>query len=99
MIASQVRFPGAKCLRNISYDCNRLLKILNFPFYAIIAEGDKVVIYNSVEGVHNDDYGSFKAKGNPINAKKHFTLQDSEWATRRTLQVTDFMTLVNEIQA
>src|SRR5688572_17289647 len=61
--------PGRDVLKKYFAGLHSAFAELKFPILAMLAEGDKVAVYNSVQGVHQGDYGSFKAKGNKIDAK------------------------------
>jgi predicted ester cyclase len=74
-------------------------KDLRLPITAIIAEGDKVAVYNSVQGIHQGDYGALKAKGNLVNAKAFQLYRIENGQLAEHWEVADFMTLVQQIQA
>jgi predicted SnoaL-like aldol condensation-catalyzing enzyme len=95
--------PGQKLGRDVLKEyfsgLHEVFKDLKFPIHAIIAEGDKVAVYNSIQGVHKSDYGTFKAKGNPIDAKAFQLYRISNGQLVEHWEVADFMTLVQQIQA
>ncbi|WP_160290230.1 ester cyclase [Flavihumibacter solisilvae] len=91
--------PGREVLKKYFSGLHAVFKYLKLPIHAIIAEGDKVAVYNSVQGVHNGDYGSFKAKGNLVDAKAFqlYRIENGQFAEH--WEVADFITLVTQIQA
>src|SRR5262245_59897909 len=60
--------PGRDVLKKYFAGLHTAFADLRFPVWAMIAEGDRVVVYNSVQGTHRSDYGPFEAKGNPVDA-------------------------------
>jgi predicted SnoaL-like aldol condensation-catalyzing enzyme len=72
---------------------------LKLPIWSIVAEGDKVAVYNSVQGVHQTDYGPFKAKGNPVDAKAFQMYRIKNGQLTEHWEVADFTTLIQQIQA
>ena len=61
--------------------------------------GDKVAVYNSVQGTHQADYGTFKAKGNPVDAKAFQLYRIENGQLAEHWEVADFMTLIQQLQA
>lgn len=90
---------GRELLKKYFGGLHGAFKDLKLPIIAIVAEGDKVAVYNSVQGIHQGDYGSFKAKGNPINAKAFQLYRIENGQLTEHWEVADFMTLINQIQA
>jgi steroid delta-isomerase-like uncharacterized protein len=91
--------PGREVLKKYFSGLHTAFKDLKLPVHAIISEGDKVAVYNSVQGVHHGDYGSFKAKGNAVNAKAFQLYRISNGQLAEHWEVADFMTLVRQIQS
>lgn len=91
--------PGRDVLKKYFSGLHAAFKDLKLPVHAIIAEGDKVAVYNSVQGVHQGDYGSFKAKGNSVDAKAFQLYRISNGQLAEHWEVADFMTLVHQIQS
>jgi predicted SnoaL-like aldol condensation-catalyzing enzyme len=90
---------GRELLKKYFAGLHGAFKNLKLPIAAIVAEGDRVAVYNTVEGIHQGDYGSFKAKGNPINASAFQLYRIENGQLAEHWEVADFMTLISQIQA
>ena len=90
--------PGREVLKKYFSGLHAAFKNLKLPIHTIIAEGDKVAVYNSVQGVHQGDYGGFKAKGNPVDAAAFQLYRVSNGQLAEHWEVADFVTLVQQIQ-
>lgn len=91
--------PGREVLKKYFEGLHDAFRGLKLPIIAMLAEGDKVAVYNSVQGVHEGDYGPFKAKGNKIDAKAFQLYRIENGQLVEHWEVADFMTLVQQIQA
>lgn len=91
--------PGREVLKQYFAGLHAAFRNLKLPILAIIGEGDKVAVYNSVQGIHHGDYGAFKAKGNPVDAKAFQLYRIENGQLAEHWEVADFMTLVHQIQA
>jgi predicted SnoaL-like aldol condensation-catalyzing enzyme len=91
--------PGREVLKKYFAGLHSAFADLKLPIIAILAEGDRVAVYNSVQGVHQGDYGSFKAKGNKIDAKAFQLYRIENGQLAEHWEVADFTTLVQQIQA
>ena len=90
--------PGREVLKKYFAGLHSAFENLQFPISAVIAEGDKVVIYNSIRGIHRGDYGPFKAKGNAIDVKAFQMYRIENGQLAEHWEVADFATLVQQIQ-
>jgi steroid delta-isomerase-like uncharacterized protein len=91
--------PGREVLKRYFSGLHTAFADLKLPIWAMVAEGDKVAVYNSVQGVHQADYGNFKAKGNVVNAAAFQLYRVENGQLAEHWEVADFMTLVQQIQA
>ena len=91
--------PGRDVLKKYFTGLHTAFANLKLPIWFIVAEGDKVAVYNSVQGVHQTDYGPFKAKGNPVDAKAFQMYRIENGQLAEHWEVADFTTLVQQIQA
>lgn len=90
---------GRELLKKYFAGLHAAFENLKLPILAIIAEGDQVAVYNSIRGIHRGDYGAFKAKGNPVDAKAFQLYRVENGQLAEHWEVADFMTLVQQIQA
>src|SRR5258708_36539135 len=51
--------PGREVLKKYFSGLHTAFSNLKLPVWAMVAEGDKVAVYNSVQGIHRADYGGF----------------------------------------
>jgi predicted SnoaL-like aldol condensation-catalyzing enzyme len=91
--------PGREVLKKYFTGLHKAFANLKLPIWAMVAEGDKVAIYNSVQGIHQADYGPFKAKGNTVDAKAFQMYRIENGQLAEHWEVADFTTLVQQIQA
>jgi Predicted ester cyclase len=91
--------PGRDVLKKYFAGLHAAFENLQLPILTIIAEGDKVAVYNSIQGIHRGDYGAFKAKGNPVDAKAFQLYRIENGQLAEHWEVADFMTLLQQIQA
>ncbi|MNE27917.1 SnoaL-like polyketide cyclase [compost metagenome] len=91
--------PGREVLKQYFAGLHTAFGELKFPLWFMLAEGDKVAVYNSVQGIHKADYGPFKAKNNlvDVNAFQLYRIENGQLAEH--WEVADFATLVQQIQA
>ena len=91
--------PGREVLKKYFSGLHAAFDKLKLPIWDMIAEGDKVVVYNSVQGIHHGDYGSFKARGNRVDAKAFQIYRIENGQLAEHWELADFMTLLQQIQA
>lgn len=91
--------PGREVLKQYFTGLHTAFDGLKLPIWFMIAEGDKVAVYNSVQGIHKADYGPFKAKNNPVDAKAFQLYRIENGKLAEHWEVADFATLVQQIQA
>jgi predicted SnoaL-like aldol condensation-catalyzing enzyme len=91
--------PGREVLKQYFTGLHSAFENLKLPIMFMIAEGDKVAVYNSVQGIHKADYGPFLAKGNPVdvNAFQLYRIENGQLSEH--WEVADFATLIQQIQA
>src|SRR5882757_890807 len=90
--------PGREVLKKYFTGLHTAFANLKLPIWSMVAEGDKVAVYNSVQGVHQTDYGPFKAKGNPVDAKAFQMYRIENGQLAEHWEVADFTTLIQQIQ-
>ena len=91
--------PGREVLKKYFTGLHTAFANLRLPVWAMVAEGDRVVVYNSVQGTHRADYGHFKAKGNPVDAHAFQMYRIENGQLAEHWEVADFATLIQQIQA
>lgn len=91
--------PGREVLKKYFGGLHSAFSALKLPIHAMIAEGDKVAVYNSVQGVHRGDYGNLKAKGNMVDVRAFQLYRIENGQLAEHWEVADFFTLLNQIQA
>jgi predicted SnoaL-like aldol condensation-catalyzing enzyme len=91
--------PGREVLKKYFASLHAAFANLKMPILALVAEEDKVAVYNSIQGTHQGDYGSFKAKGNPVDARAFQLYRIENGQLAEHWEVADFMTLIEQIQA
>ncbi|MGS2737801.1 ester cyclase [Sinomicrobium sp. M5D2P17] len=91
--------PGREVLKQYFTGLHTAFDRLKFPIWFMIAEGDKVAVYNSVQGIHTADYGAFKAKGNAVDVKAFQLYRIDNGQLAEHWEVADFATLLQQIQA
>ncbi|WP_259065840.1 ester cyclase [Mucilaginibacter sp. X4EP1] len=90
---------GREVLKKYFVGLHAAFADLQLPVWAMVAEGDKVAVHNSIKGIHRADYGGFKAKGNPVNALAFQLYRIENRQLAEHWEVADFATLVQQIQA
>ncbi|TBO44449.1 ester cyclase [Pedobacter kyonggii] len=90
--------PGREVLKNYFKGLHDAFSDLRLPISAIISEGDKVAVYNRVQGVHTGDYGPFKAKFNNVDAEAFQLYRIENGQLAEHWEVADFHTLLSQIQ-
>ena len=91
--------PGREVLKKYFTGLHKAFGNLKLPIWVMVAEGDKIAIYNSVQGIHQADYGPFKAKGNTVDAKAFQMYRIENGQLAEHWEVADFTTLLQQIQA
>lgn len=91
--------PGRETLKKYFAGLHKAFADLKLPIWAIIAEGDMVAVYNSIQGIHQGDYGAFKAKRNKVDARAFQLYRIANGQLAEHWEVADFSTLVQQIQA
>lgn len=72
---------------------------MKLPISAIVAEGDQVAVLNSVQGAHKGDFIGLKPTGRKIDAMAFqlYRIQNGQLAEH--WEITDFSTLMRQLQA
>jgi|SRR5882724_2435063 len=91
--------PGREVLKKYFAGLHTAFANLKFPIWAMVAEGDMVAVYNSIQGIHQADYGGFKAKGNPVDAHAFQLYRIQNGQLSEHWEIPDFATLIKQIQA
>jgi predicted SnoaL-like aldol condensation-catalyzing enzyme len=95
----QGQTPGREVLKKYFAGLHAAFADLQLPVLAMVAEGDKVAVHNSIKGIHRADYGGLKAKGNPVNAQAFQLYRVEKGQLAEHWEVADLATLLHQIQA
>lgn len=90
--------PGREVLKQYFSGLHNAFSNLKLPIAAIVSEGDKVAVFNRVQGQHTGDYGPFKAKGNDVNAEAFQLYRIENGQLAEHWEVADFATLIKQIE-
>jgi predicted ester cyclase len=71
---------------------------ITLPIAAMVAEGDRVAVLNSVRGTHRQAFAGIHAKGNPIDAAAFQLYRIENGRLAEHWEVADFMTLFKQLQ-
>lgn len=93
------RTPGRESLKAYFAGLHETFGELKFPIWQIIAEGDRVVVFNSIQGKHQQDYAGLVAKGNYVDAQAFQLYRISNGQLAEHWEVADFAALLQQIQA
>ena len=91
--------PGRENLKRYFAGLHSTFSELKLPITAIVAEGDRVAVLNSVRGKHKGDFAGIKAKGNPVDAMAFQLYRIADGRLAEHWEVADFTTLMRQIQA
>ena len=94
----QGQTPGREILKKYFAGLHTAFADLQLPVWAMVAEGDKVAVHNSIKGIHRADYGGLKAKGNPVNALAFQLYRIENGQLAEHWEVADLTTLLRQIQ-
>lgn len=94
----QGQIPGRETLKTYFSGLHSTFSNLKLPIWAMIAEGDKVAVYNCVKGHHQAGFAGIKAKGNPVDvfAFQLYRIENGQLAEH--WEVADFATLLQQMQ-
>lgn len=95
----QGQTPGREVLKKYFAGLHTAFAGLQLPIWAMVAEGDKVAVYNSIKGIHRADYGGLKAKGNSVNAQAFQLYRVEKGRLAEHWEMADLATLLQQIQA
>lgn len=86
--------PGRENLKRYFSGLHAAFSDLTLPISAIVAEGDKVAVFNAVRGTHQGDFAGLKATGRNIDAMAFqlYRIQNGQLAEH--WEVADFATLL-----
>ncbi len=71
---------------------------MRLPISAIVAECNLVAVLNNVRGMHEGDYGTFKAKGNKIDAAAFQLYRIENGQLAEHWEIADFTTLFKQLR-
>jgi steroid delta-isomerase-like uncharacterized protein len=91
--------PGREALKKYFSGLHTAFANLKFPIWAMVAEGDRVAVHNSIQGIHQADYGGLKARQNPVNAQAFQLYRIENGRLAEHWEIADFQTLLQQIQA
>src|ERR1700754_1293553 len=94
----QGQTPGREVLKRYFAGLHTAFADLQLPVWAMIAEGDKVAVHNSIKGVHRGDFGGIKAKGNRVDAQAFQLYRIEGGQLAEHWEVADIATLLRQIQ-
>lgn len=95
----QGQTPGREVLKKYFAGLHTAFADLHLPVWAMVAEGDRVAVHNSIKGIHRADYGGLKAKGNPVNVQAFQMYRVEKGQLAEHWEVADLATLVQQMQA
>jgi predicted SnoaL-like aldol condensation-catalyzing enzyme len=95
----QGQTPGREVLKQYFAGLHIAFADLELPVLAMVAEGDKVAVHNSIKGIHRAEYSGLKAKGNPVNAQAFQLYRVEKGQLAEHWEVADLTTLLQQIQA
>lgn len=90
--------PGRENLKKYFTGLRTAFPDMTLPITAMVAEGDKVAVLNSVRGTHRSDFASFIAKGNKVDAQAFQLYRIENGQLAEHWEVADFMTLFQQLQ-
>lgn len=91
------RTPGRESLKKYFMGLHSAFADLKLPITAMIAEGDRVAVLNSVRGKHKSDFLGIQAKGNSIDAMAFQLYRIADGKLAEHWEVADFMTLMRQL--
>jgi predicted SnoaL-like aldol condensation-catalyzing enzyme len=91
--------PGRGILKQYFSGLHTAFGNLKLPIWSMIAEGDQVAVYNSVQGIHQAKYGPFSAKGNAVDVRAFQLYRIENGQLAEHWEVADFATMVEQIRA
>lgn len=91
--------PGRENLKRYFTGLRTAFPDMTLPISAMVAEGDRVAVLNSVRGTHRADFAGIQAKGNQIDAAAFQLYRIENGQLAEHWEVADFMTLMQQLQS
>jgi steroid delta-isomerase-like uncharacterized protein len=91
--------PGRENLKRYFAGLRTAFPDMSLPIAAMVAEGDRVAVLNSVRGTHRADFAGIPARGNAIDAAafQRYRIENGQLAEH--WEVADFATLFRQLHA
>jgi predicted ester cyclase len=90
--------PGRETLKQYFSGLHAAFADLKLPISAIVAEGDKVAVLNSVRGTHKGDFIGLQPTGRKIDAMAFQLYRIENGQLAEHWEVADFSTLMRQLQ-
>lgn len=90
--------PGRKTLKQYFTGLRSTFANLRLPIFAIVAEGDRVAVLNSVRGTHQGDFAGLKATGKTIDAMAFQLYRIKNGQLAEHWEVADFASIMRQLQ-
>jgi predicted ester cyclase len=90
--------PGRESLKRYLAGLRAALPDLQLPIRDMVAENDKVAVFNSVRGTHKGDFGPMKATGKRVDFTVFHLYRLEVGRLAEHWEVTDFATLQAQIR-
>lgn len=91
---------GRDLLRTYFLGLRQAFPDVRFPVHAMVAEGDRVAVMNSINGTHSGDYTALglKATGNRIDAMAFQLYRIEAGQLAEHWEVADFATIMRQLK-
>src|SRR5258706_859709 len=90
--------PGRESLKRYLAGLRAALPDLQLPIKDMVAEDDKVAVFNSVRGTHKGDFGPMKASGKRVDFMVFHLYRLENERLAEHWEVVDFATLQAQIR-
>ena len=90
--------PGRETLKQYFSGLHAAFSDLKLPVSAIVAEGDKVAVLNSVRGTHKGDFVGLQPTGRKIDAMAFQLYRIENGQLAEHWEIADFSTLMRQLQ-
>jgi len=90
--------PGRETLKKYFTGLRAAFPDLTLPIAAILAEGDRVAVLNSVRGTHKGDFSGLKATGRSIDAMAFQLYRVENGQLAEHWEVADYALLMRQLE-
>ena len=90
--------PGRDVLKRYFAGLHAAMSDIRLPILQIVAEGDRVAVFNAIRGIHSGDFAGIAPTGRPIdvNAFQLYRIENGQLAEH--WEVADFASLIQQLQ-